>query len=283
MLAAIPLVLATVVGLQQRTDTTIAVPAGARLEVHNFAGSVRIDTWDRSEVRIKADHGSRDRVAIEVRGGLVRIQAERSRGRAGAIDYDLMIPRTMAADIEGTETDVVVESVGGDLRVESVDGDITVRDAGAAVSLSSVEGDIRLDGGRGTIAVTGVEGDVTIGGARGNMTVETIEGDVTLDGVESGHVDVSTVEGDIVYRGTVQDGGDYRLTTHEGDVTLAVATPLNATVSVSTFEGSLEAAPEFGLTLSSVRRGRRQNFVVGSGSARIELESFDGAIRLQRR
>jgi DUF4097 and DUF4098 domain-containing protein YvlB len=283
MLAAIPLVLATVVGFQQRTDTTVAAPAGARLEVHNFAGSVRINTWDRAEVRVRAEHGSRDRVTIDVRGGLIRVQAERPRGRAGAIDYDLTIPHAMAVDVDGTESDVTVDSAGGDLRVESVDGDITVRNAGGAVSLTSVEGDIRLDGGRGTIRVTGVEGDVIIAGARGELTVETVEGDVTLDGVESANVDVSTVEGDITYRGTVEDGGVYRLTTHEGDVTLAVAPPLNATVSVSTFEGSFEAAPAFGLTLSQVRRGRRQNFVVGSGSARIELESFDGAIRLERR
>jgi len=283
MFVAIPLVLATMIGLQQRTDTTVAAPAGARLEIYNFAGSVRIDTWDRAEVRIRADHGTRDRIGIEVRGGLIRVRAARARGKEAAIDYDLTVPRTMAVGVDGTETDVTVEAVGGDLRVESVDGDITVRNAGAAVSLSSVEGEIRLDGGRGTVQVTGVEGDVSITGARGEVTVETVEGDVTLDGVESGNVDVGTVEGDIVYRGTVQDGGVYRLTTHEGDVTLAVAPPLNATVSVSTFEGSFEAASAFGLTLSSVRRGRRQNFVVGSGSARIELESFDGAIRLERR
>ena len=96
MFVAIPLVLATMIGLQQRTDTTVAAPAGARLEIYNFAGSVRIDTWDRAEVRIRADHGTRDRIGIEVRGGLIRVRAARARGKEAAIDYDLMVPRTMA-------------------------------------------------------------------------------------------------------------------------------------------------------------------------------------------
>jgi DUF4097 and DUF4098 domain-containing protein YvlB len=283
MLAAVTLMLAAATGLQQRTDTTFAAPAGARLELHDFSGTVHVGTWDRAEVRVRADHGSRDHIRIEVRGGVIRVQADRERGHPTDIDYEVTVPRTMGVDVDGTETDITVESVGGDLRVASVNGDITVRNAGGAVLLTSTEGDIQLDGGRGTIRVTGIEGDVGISRARGEITVETVEGDVTLDGVESENVDISTVEGDITYRGTVRDNGSYRLTTHEGDVTLSVATPLDATVSVATFEGSFEAAPEFGLTLSPGRHGNRRSFMVGSGAARIELESCAGAIPLERR
>jgi DUF4097 and DUF4098 domain-containing protein YvlB len=283
MLAAVTLILAATTGLQQRTDTTLAAPPGARLELHNLNGTVHVDTWNRAEVRVRADHGSRDRIRIEVHGGVIRVQADRRRGEPGDIDYNVTVPQTMGVDVGGIDTDIIVESVGGDLRVESVEGDVTVRNAGGAVLVNSAEGDIQVDGGRGTIRVSGIEGDVGISRARGEITVETVEGDVTLDDVESGNVDISTVEGDIVYRGTVQDSGNYRLTTHEGDVTLAVATPLNATVSVATFEGSFEAASAFGVTLSPGRHGSRRSFVVGSGAARIELESFEGAIRLERR
>jgi DUF4097 and DUF4098 domain-containing protein YvlB len=283
MLTAVTLALVAAVGPQQRTDTTFAAPSGARLEIRDFSGSVHVSTWDRAEIHVRADHGSRDRVHIEVREGVVRIQADRLRGGPSDVDYDVTVPRTMAVDVNGTETDITVESVGGDLRLASVNGDLTVRNAGGAVQLNSTEGDIRLDGGRGTIRVTGINGDVDIARARGEINVETVEGDVTLDGIESENVDISTVEGDIIYRGTVRDAGGYRLTTHEGDVTLVVASPLDATVTVSTFQGSFEAAPEFGLTLSPGRIGRRRTFMVGNGAARIELESFEGAIRLQRR
>lgn len=283
MLAAVTLIMAATTGLQQRTDTTIAAPPGARLELHNLSGTVHVGTWDRAEVRVRADHGRRDRIRIEVHGGVIRVQADSRRGEPDDIDYDVTVPRAMAMDVGGNDTDIIVESVGGDLRVESVEGDVTVRRAGAAVLVNSAEGDIQVDGGRGTIRVSGIEGDVGISRARGEITVETVEGDVTLDDVESGNVDISTVEGDIIYRGTVRDNGSYRLTTHEGDVTLAVATPLDATVSVATFEGSFEAAPAFGLTLSPGRHGSRRSFIVGSGAARIELESFEGAIRLERR
>jgi len=283
MLAAVTLILAATTGLQQRTDTTIAAPPGARLELHNLSGTVHVGTWDRAQVRVRADHGSRDRIRIEAHGAVIRVQADRLRGEPGDIDYDVTVPRTMAVEVGGTDTDITVESVGGDLRVESVEGDITIRNAGGTVLVNSAEGGIQVDGGRGTIRISGIEGDVGISRARGEIAVETVEGDVTLDDVESDNVDISTVEGDIIYRGTVQDSGNYHLTTHEGDVTLIVAAPLDATVSVATFDGSFEAAPAFGVTLSPGRHGTRRSFVIGSGAARIELESFEGAIRLQRR
>jgi DUF4097 and DUF4098 domain-containing protein YvlB len=128
-----------------------------------------------------------------------------------------------------------------------------------------------------------VDGAIRVTGARGDIVVETVDGDVTLEGIESANVDVGTVEGTITYAGTIQDGGRYRLTSHEGDVVLQVPAGLNASVSVATFEGSFEADPAFRVQLSSARPGRRFSFTLGTGSARVELETFEGEIRLQSR
>jgi DUF4097 and DUF4098 domain-containing protein YvlB len=284
MLTTATLAIAALAGLQQQqTDTTFAVSAGARLRLSNHAGTVRVTSWDQATMRVRATHGSHDRIAIDSRGAVVRVEAERDRGMPNFVEYEVTVPRGMAVDLDGVETEMTVEGVGGDLSVASVEGNITVRGAGAAVELNTVEGDIALEGGRGRIAVSGVEGTVTVTGARGELTVETVEGDITLDGVESTNVDLSTVEGDILYRGTVQDGGRYRLTSHEGDLELGVGTGLNATVSVATFDGSFEADPAFKVQISAMRPGRRFSFTLGTGSARVELETFEGEIRLRSR
>jgi hypothetical protein len=282
MLITAPLVVAALVGLQQQTDTTFTVPAGTRLEVSNYAGTTRITAWDRDAVRVRGQHGSRDFVEIELRGSVLSVEAERGRGMP-YVDYEITVPRAMAVAVEGVENEVTVEGVAGDVEVESVEGAVTVRGAGGAVKLNTVGGDIVLEGGRGRIAITGVEGSVTVSGARGFVSVETVEGDITLEEVESADVDLGTVEGGVTYRGTVQDGGRYRLTSHEGDVVLATAPGINATVSVATFDGSFEADPAFTVRVSQVRPGRRFSFTLGTGSARVELESFDGLIRLERR
>ncbi|MDH4043822.1 MAG: DUF4097 domain-containing protein [Gemmatimonadota bacterium] len=284
MLTTATLAIAALAGLQQQqTDTTFAVAANARLRLSNHAGTVRVTGGDQATMRVRATHGSRDHIAITTRGTVIHIEAERDRGMPNFVEYEVTVPRGMAVELDGVETEMTVEGVGGDLSVASVEGGITVRGAGAAVDLNTVEGDISLEGGRGRISVSGVEGTVTVTGARGDLTVETVEGDITLDGVESTNVDLSTVDGDIVYRGTVQDGGRYRLTSHDGDIELGVATGLNATVSVATFDGSFEADPAFRVQISEVRPGRRFSFTLGTGSARVELETFDGEIRLRSR
>jgi len=284
MMIGVPLALAAVMGLQQQqTDTTFAVAAGARLKVNNHSGTIQVTSWDRPEVRVRAEHGSRDVVRINAQGAVVSIRADRDRGMPSFVEYEITVPRSMAVDLDGVETDMTVEGVGGDLSASSVEGDITVRSAGGSVTINSVEGDLIVDGGRGRVAVSGTDGDVTVTGARGEISVETVEGDVTLENVESANVDVSTVDGDITYRGTVQNDGRYRLTSHDGDITLGAPAGVNATVSIATFDGSFEADPAFKVQISEMRPGRRFSFTLGTGSARVEMETFDGEIRLERR
>ena len=54
----------------------------------------------------------------------------------------------------------------------------------------------------------------------------------------------------------------------------------NAAVAVSTFNG--EFSSEFPVTLTETRKGRRFNFTIGTGSAQVTLESFQGTIELVR-
>ena len=78
----------------------------------------------------------------------------------------------------------------------------------------------------------------------------------------------------------MRDGGAYRLTTHGGDLRVGLGGAPNATVFVRTFQGDFSA--DFPIQLpegQSAREGsKRFNFTLGSGSARIELQSFNGDI-----
>jgi DUF4097 and DUF4098 domain-containing protein YvlB len=283
MAVNLPIALLALAALQQQTDTTVSVPAGARLRLHVHAGAIRVTTWERGDLRVRAEHGSRDHVVVEVRGTVVRVDARRRMGGPAIVDYDLTVPVGMALDLGGVDTHVTVTGPVGDVSASSVEGDIDVRGVGGAVSVNTVEGDIVVEGGRGSVRATGVDGDVRVANVRGDVVVETVDGDVTLDDIDGGNVDVGSVDGTIEYRGTIRDGGRYRFTSHDGDVILAVPEGINATVSVATFDGSFEADPAFRVQITEARPGKRFSFALGNGSARVELESFDGSIRLVRR
>ena len=279
MLQLVPLLM-TAAALQWQTDTTGAVAANARLYLKNDAGRIEVRAWERNEMRIQAEHGSRDEIRIETRGDVIRVEARRRHGRP-IVDYRITVPAGMALQVGGVHAEVHVEGVRGDIQAESVEGDIIVRGGGGSMNLSSVEGDIILDGARGRVQINAVDGDVHVSNVVGDVTIENIDGELILENIDATRVDANTVDGDVRYSGTIRDGGRYRFTSHDGDVTLAVPAGINATISVATFDG--EFVSDFPLQLNRAQAGRRFSFTLGSGSATVELESFDGEIILQRR
>ena len=133
----------------------------------------------------------------------------------------------------------------------------------------------------GSIDVQSTNGRVSVTNVRGDITAASVNGRITLQGIESSDVRAETTSGGVYYDGTIMDGGRYILSTHSGDVVVAMPEGVNATFGVSTYSGNLDTV--FPVTVTGTRaRGRPFNFTLGDGSARVELQSFSGDIELTR-
>jgi DUF4097 and DUF4098 domain-containing protein YvlB len=265
--------------LAQQTDTTVPVRAGARLEVNNFGGEITIKTWTKSAVRITASHSSRDHILVEASDQLVHVKSEGRRGPSQVVDYDITVPATIALELSGVYTDISVDGSQGEISAETVEGSVKVSGGAGNVSLKSVQGEVTLEKARGRIDLNTVNEAIKATGVSGDLSVETVNGDITLSQVESANTEANTVNGDIIYDGTIKDGGRYRFSTHDGDLRVSVPDKANVSVSVSTFDGDFSAC--FPVQLTGKTK-HRFSFTIGSGSARLELESFNGDIRLCR-
>jgi hypothetical protein len=261
-------------------DTTFNISAGARVEIENFAGSVVVRTWDRAAVRVVASRSEPDRVRIRSAGAVVRIESAGALGPSRAVDYEITIPATAPIRISGPFNDVVIEGAGADVAVETVKGDVRVRGGNGRVSLRSVEGKISLERASGRITLAAVNDGIRATDLDGEISAETVNGDIRLERIRSGSVSASTINGTLSYDGTIRDQGRYAFTTHNGDLVLVIPEGTNAAISIATFNGRVESA--LPVTLTEVRRGQRFQFTVGNGSARIELESFNGTVHLRR-
>ena len=118
----------------------------------------------------------------------------------------------------------------------------------------------------------------------GDVIAETTNGDVVVANSKASSLEVSTVNGDVRFEGPAADKGAYRMTTHNGDIRVSLGANANATVFVRTFGGDFSS--DFPVTLPegmSNRDGnKRFNFTLGGGSARVELQSFQGDIHVSR-
>ena len=225
-------------------DTTVTVPQGTRLELDAHSGSIAVRTWNRNAIQVSGDLGAdRDRIGVEVEGGVARIRRVASRGRNHpdfATDYRLTVPVWMDLELSSIEGDITVDNTQGKISINTVEGGASVRGGRDFISVHSVEGDVTVEGARGRVEANSVDGGITISNTDGEIFAETVDGDIIMEAVSSSDVEAHTVDGNISYRGRVEAQGRYRLGSHDGDITREVP-ELSAVVSVSTFEGEFSS------------------------------------------
>lgn len=276
-LAAMTLVSLT---LQGQTDTTFAVPAGASLSVNNFGGAIVVRGWNQDRVKVHGEHGRRGRVEVSLVGGTVLVKASSRQGAPSVVDMEITVPQAMPLTLSGTYAEITVEGVTGPIRAETVEGVVNVRGGKGNITLSSIQGSVSLADASGRIEVTSVNEDIELTNVSGEIRVETTNGEVTLTGIRSSSVEAATINGDVVYDGTINDGGSYSFSSHNGDITVSVSERSNVTITAATANGDIDAS--FPLPITGTPGKRRWTFKLGTGSARLEAESFQGDIQLRR-
>ena len=261
-------------------DTVFAVRQGQRLEVDNFGGSITVTAWNEDRIRISAA-ASGD--AFRVEGGSITIQVNTSAGRYGGpgdAELTIQVPAWMELELSGNEVDISARGMRSAVQANTVDGTIVIDGAEGNVEANSVEGDVTISNVKGRVQLNTVEGGVTLTNISGAaVEAETVDGDIEMTGVTAPNISANTVDGDIGWAGTLAPTGSYRFATHDGDLTLRINGEPDATVSVDTFDGSLDS--DWPVTLTGSQR-RRMSFTLGAGRARLELSSFDGRISLKR-
>jgi DUF4097 and DUF4098 domain-containing protein YvlB len=266
--------------VQGQSDTTFAVPAGASLTVNNFGGAIVVHAWNQNRVKVHAEHGSRGSIEVSLAGTTVTIRASSRHGSPSVVDFDITVPQDMALTLSGTYTEIEVDGVRGPISAETVDGSIDVRGGSGNIMLHSIQGSVALADATGRIEVNSVNESVELSNISGQIKAETTNGDVSLMGIKSSSVEATTINGDVEYDGTITDGGTYTLNSHNGDITISIPEAANVTLTVATANGDIDAS--FPLPFRGTREKHRYTFKLGTGSARMEAESFQGDIELRR-
>jgi DUF4097 and DUF4098 domain-containing protein YvlB len=270
-------------GRTAASDTTFAVQPGSRLQLEIFTGSATIRTWDRSAMRIVATYSRPAQLRVRQSGGVVRVEAERPGSLTGPVGlnvrYEITVPRNFSVNVEGMSSDVMVDGLQGNIVIENVEGAVRVSDVTGSVEVTSVSGAVTLEDIRGDVRVQTVNQGARVSRVRGNVNVETVNGGIQLQRIESRSVQASTINGAVEYNGSVLDGGRYYLGTHNGRITFSVPENANATLEITTRVGQVDSA--FPVRIGSTRNGV-VTIPLGNGSARVELESYNGTVRLVR-
>jgi DUF4097 and DUF4098 domain-containing protein YvlB len=265
--------------LLAQTDQTVAVKRGVRLEVHNFSGEVRVRVWDRDQVRVQVEHPDRETVDVETTDQVVSIRSRNRNGLPRSLDYTITVPAWMPVSVSGTATDVDVDGTAAEVTIETVRGDVKVRGGAGFVRLQSVQGAISVERTKGRVEAHTFNDSIRLADITGDVSAETINGGITLERIDASTVDASTVNGEISFDGQIKDKGLYRLTSHNGPIDVSIADGANAVVTMRTYRGDVTSNLPVKIDQTD---SHRRTLTTGNGSARVEIESFNGPIALHR-
>lgn len=260
-------------------DTLLELRRGDRIVLENLEGDISVGTWERDMLEVR---GLDDEVGLVVRrsGSTVRITHDDRKGPRRSTEAFVRVPAWIDLEARGSSLDLRVDGIGGHIVVSTVRGDVEVRGAAGPVEVRTVQGGIDISAAYGGVNASSQSDDVRLRDVAGAVTAHSGSGDLHLIDVRSASVRAETQDGDITFSGTVEDGGDYRFFVHDGDAVISVPSASNARVSVSTFDGDFES--EFPVLIERFTGGREFDFTIGEPLARIEIQVFDGEIRLLR-
>jgi hypothetical protein len=259
-------------------DTTVALSRGDRVVVEGLSGRLTVEGGEGGVLRLTTERGG-DEVVVHRDGDSVRITPAGRVGRRPT-DVVLHLPRWASVQVGGVNLDVEVMDMAADVTIETITGDVRVSRSEARLVVSTVEGSVDVLDPRGSVQVSAHTDDIVISGPRGDVEAVSLDGDITITGSSASNVRAETQSGDIDYSGSIRVGGRYAFYLHSGDARLVLPTDLNARIRASTFHGDFES--DFPVMVSDFSSGRAFDFTVGDGGAAIEVEVFDGEIRLSR-
>jgi len=275
-LVVISVVLAGTLVAETHKEYRFNVGSKVGVSVNNAYGSISVKPSITNVVVINALLYS-DKVEVDknLAGNRVEIQSHLLPGadaQSGRVDYEILVP---------ADASITLHSSTGPLRAERLHGDVTLEGAAATVEIRDING--------AHVHVKTLNGPVTLTNVQdGHVEVDSLSGEVTLNGVTGPLVQVISTSGSIHYTGDFGDRGEYRLTSHSGNIEATVPESTSADVSARSVRG--EVHDDIPLqpkthTWYVVKEGSAFWGTMGRAavSSTVVLRSFSGKIHLKKR
>jgi len=258
---------------ETKKEYRFTVGPNANVSVDTQYGAISVKPGSGNQVVVTATLKS-DIVEVDNQqnGNRIEIASHLLRGvdqQAGQVDYELLIPPDATLNLHSSTGPLSVERLQGDLTLEGTDAVVNVRNVG--------NGHVHIRTMRGPITLTDVR--------NGHVEIASISGDIHLKSVTGPLVQANSGSGKIFYDGDFGSGGDYRFTTHTGDIEALVPADVSADFRAHSVLGRVQH--DFPLqprhSRFSEEVGRSFVGTTGKAASEVVLRSFSGKIRLKQR
>lgn len=266
-----------------RDEKRFTVGGDADVSLETFDGSIRIRSWDRSEVLVEIEKRGPDEAeaaALEVRatqdGNRIRVEAPKPKIQrevigfgsfsSPSVSFIVTLPQKVRLTARTGDGSIAAEQIDGTIELRSGDGSINAADISGELKAHTGDGSVRINNVRGRVALDSGDGSIHVTGRVEDLTVHTGDGSIVVEADEGS---------------TMRTNWD--VTTGDGSIVLRVPPDFDADIDASSGDGRVRSEVD-GLENSRSEGGREWiKGRIGQGGHVVKLRSGDGSITVANR
>jgi hypothetical protein len=266
LLAALWVLVSVLCGAQVKKEVRFAVGQKPVISITNNYGPITVKPSGTNQVVVTMVSYS-DEVSFvnEQHGTRIELRAESKRAGRDLAEYSVLAPAAST---------VILQSFDGSLYAQGLRGDVVLEGATATAEVSdATDAHIHIHTLSGSARLTNIR--------RSRLYISSVTGNIDVLNVTESLIEAHSGSGRITYDGNPGTSGEYKLTSHSGD--LDVSIPAGAIVRIDAHSFTGGDPPASSDLIEGISQGTRflKPGPMRSGS-RFVLRSFRGKIHLKR-
>jgi len=260
-------VLSMLASAQNKKEFSYTVGSHAVISITNNYGPITIKPSRNGLVVITTvSYSENVSLENEQHGNRIELRSISPHEGSGPVNYTVLVP---------DDSLVRVRSSSGTVHAQGLHGDLILQAETATVEVSDVS-DAHLH-------VNTLSGPISLMNIRNShLDVRSVSGDVTLHDVTGSSVEVNSARGGIKYDGDPGPAGEFRLTSHSGDLRISI--PISASVDISSHSVNGKSDEYLPKRDGALARSSKNLFLkpTVTSASRFVLRSFKGNIHVSR-
>lgn len=279
------------------SEKSLAVDSKVNISLCVLEGNVKINGWERDEVRLFVKDGNpvefkvRDKSKQNGKPVWITVfsldtKSNKTSECFSGEEIEIDVPRNAIVHLKGQETTTSVNSVRKAI-VKNIGGDISMRNISEGAEASTYEGNVIVENSSGAFSLESLNGNIVafelnpseIGDI---FKAKTSNGTIVLQDLEHRQIEVNSISGAISFNGAFSSGGSYSFGTSNGTIALSIpkdtSCKFNATYGLGGFNSEIPV-----IKITETKTPRLQNVVgtMGDGDATLNLTTSSGVIKIK--
>ena len=283
----------------ETSEKSIAVAPGVSLKMCISDGQLKVNGWDRNEIRLFVKDGTKAGFRVLEKDGetgkpVWLLVSNQSGPHVGAgsecISGDIIemdVPVKTSLTVKARSSQATVDLIRK-IDITNVEGNVSLRNISGGISAVALRGDLTVENSSGEISVETTTGnivayEVSPGQVGDLFRAKTNSGTITLQKVDHRQIEANSITGSVLFDGKFRSGGLYNFKTSNGSIRMLIPDDSSCTFKAAYGYGNFKYELPLKVVTENVTSGGKNVVAtLGAGDATVNLTTSSGSIGIRK-